>query len=497
MIPQKAASVPAPPADDAMARAVGMMQAAHRITTDLMQLRDLDAALDAVVHGALSLGFGVAVMNVVQDDGTVAVTTVAGPDSVRETLLGVREPLALWQRLLDACEDWGALRFMPHDVRIVDEMNEWVVTEGEPIHGLGPWFPDPSRSRIEPWHPEDSLFAPMYDADGALLAVLCVDVPLDGRRPGPLQRQLLELFTSHARVALENVRLHQAAEQSRAQLEREKETFREAFDASPTGMAMTSRRPGLEGRVIRANASLARMLGRTQEELCGGTLTEHVHRADLRGGQPAWADRAVTTTELRYLDAQGTTFWVSQSSITVRDANGTPQYDLVNMMDITASKSREHTLEHDAQHDTLSGVANRRGLHAHLAEPSADESMAIVFCDLNEFKSVNDRWGHARGDAVLVEVARRIDGCVRGRDLVARFGGDEFVVVCRDITLTQAHDLARRIEHAVAAPMTGDLAGLRITTSTGIAFGWPRSVDDAQDLLLQADQRMLSTKTSR
>jgi diguanylate cyclase (GGDEF)-like protein/PAS domain S-box-containing protein len=480
-----------------MARAVAMMQAAHRITADLMQLRDLDATLSAVVHGALSLGFGVAVMNVVQDDGTVEVTTVAGPDSVREALLGVHEPLMLWHRLLDACEDWGALRFMPHDVRIVDEMNEWVVTEGEPIQGVGPWFPDPSRSRSEPWHPEDSLFAPMYDADGVLLAILCVDVPLDGRRPGPLQRQLLELFASHARVAIENVRLHQAAEQSRAQLEREKETFREAFDAAPTGMAMTSRRPGLEGRVIRANESLARLLGRSQAQLCGGTLTEHVHPADRTRRHAGPADRTVTTEELRYIDAAGTTLWVSQSSIMVRDASGTPQYDLVNMLDITASKSREHTLEHDAQHDTLCGLANRRGLHAHLARASVDQSMGIVFCDLNDFKVVNDTWGHARGDAVLVEVARRIDECVRAEDLVARFGGDEFVVVCRDITLMQAQDLARRIEHAVATPMTGDLTGLNITTSTGIAFGWPASAEDAQALLLQADQRMLATKTSR
>jgi diguanylate cyclase (GGDEF)-like protein/PAS domain S-box-containing protein len=337
----------------------------------------------------------------------------------------------------------------------------------------------------------------MYDADGELLAVLCVDVPLDGRRPGPLQRQLLQLFASHARVAIENVQLHQAAEHSRAQLEREKETFRVAFDAAPTGMAMTSRRPGLEGRVIRANDSLARLLGRSQAELCGGTLTEHVHPADRTSGHDGPADRTVTRAELRYVDAHGGTVWVSQSTIMVRDASGAPQYDLVHVLDITASKSREHTLEHAAQHDTLCGLANRRGLHAHLAQASADQSMAIVFCDLNEFKAVNDTWGHAQGDAVLVEVARRIDGCVRAGDLVARFGGDEFVVVCRDITLSQAHDLAGRIEQAVAAPMTGDLTGLSITTSTGIAFGWPRSADDAQALLRQADQRMLSTKTSR
>lgn len=477
-----------------MARAVGMMQAAHRITADLMQLRDLGATLDAVVHGARALGFGVAVMNVVHDD-TVEVTTVAGPDTARERLLGVHEPLAVWNRLLDACEDWGALRFMPHGVRVVEEMSEWVVEEGEPIQGVGPWFPDPSGPNSEAWHPEDSLFAPMYGADGSLLAVLCVDVPLDGRRPGPLQRQLLELFASHARVAIENVQLHEAAEQSRVELEREKETFREAFDAAPTGMVMTSRRPGQEGRVLRANEALARLLGRSQAEMCNGTLAEHLHPADRDRAGPA--DRTVTTAELRYVDAGGTTIWVTQSSIMVPDAKGTPEYDLVHVLDITASKSREHTLQHDAQHDTLCGLANRRGLHAHLAQASADESMAIVFCDLNEFKAVNDTWGHARGDAVLVEVARRIDACVRAGDLVARFGGDEFVVVCRDLALTQAHDLARRIENAVAAPMTTDLNGLRITASTGIAFGWPGSAEEAQALLLEADERMLTMKTTR
>lgn len=481
-----------------MARAMELLRAAHRITADLMLLRDLDATLRGVVAGAQMLGFGVAVMNVVRDDGTVEVTTVAGPPSVRDTLLGVHEPLEVWQRVLSACEDWGALKFMPHGVRAVEDMSEWVVSEGETIEGIGPWFPDLGRESSLPWHPEDSLFAPMYDASGRLLAVLCVDVPLDGRQPGPLQREVLELFAAHARVAIESARLHEGAERAQRQLEREKEIFREAFDAAPTGMAMTSRRPGQEGRLVRVNGALCRLLNRPAEELAAQRLADHVHPEDRRrlGQDPCAADGPVTE-ELRYLDSTGSTIWVSQSRITVRDTSGAPQYDLVHVLDITASKSREHILEHDALHDTLCGLANRRGLYTQLAAAEPHHSMAVLFCDLNEFKVINDTWGHSRGDAVLVEVARRIAGCVRSGDLVARYGGDEFVVVCRDVSLEQARDLASRIEEAVAARMDGELDGLQTSTSTGLAFGWPASADDVESLLVRADQQMLAAKPSR
>jgi diguanylate cyclase (GGDEF)-like protein/PAS domain S-box-containing protein len=487
---------PLVPSADAMARAMEMLRAAHRITADLMQLRDLDATLHGVVTGVQLLGFGVAVMNVVRDDGTVEVTTVAGPDSVRETLLGVREPLEVWQRILDACQDWGALKFMPHELRLVDELNEWVVTEGETIEGIGPWFPDHGHESTRPWHPEDSLFAPMYDASGGLLAVLCVDVPLDGRRPGPLQREVLELFAAHARVAIESARLHEGAERAQRQLEREKEIFREAFDAAPTGMAMISRRTGEDGRLIRVNAALCRLLGRSAEDLATQRLADHVHTEDRHTRVEADADDGPVSEELRYVDASGSSVWVSQSRITVRDTAGCPQYDLVHVLDITASKSREHVLEHDAVHDTLSGLANRRGLYGRLATIVPRQPMAVLFIDLNEFKAVNDTWGHPRGDAVLVEVAQRIAACVRGGDLVARYGGDEFVVVCRDLSLQQARELAGRIELAVAAPMDETLEG-RVSASIGLAHGRPACAEDAEALLVQADQEMLALKTSR
>jgi diguanylate cyclase (GGDEF)-like protein len=187
---------------------------------------------------------------------------------------------------------------------------------------------------------------------------------------------------------------------------------------------------------------------------------------------------------------------VSQSRITVRDTAGHPQYDLVHVLDITASKSREHVLEHDALHDTLSGLANRRGLYSRLTAVVPRQPMAVLFIDLNEFKTVNDTWGHPRGDAVLVEVAQRIAACVRGGDLVARYGGDEFVVVCRDVSVQQARELAGRIELAVAAPMDQTLEG-RVSASIGLAHGRPVSAEDAETLLVQADQEMLALKTSR
>jgi diguanylate cyclase (GGDEF)-like protein len=249
---------------------------------------------------------------------------------------------------------------------------------------------------------------------------------------------------------------------------------------------------------VRVHGALCLLRIRPAEVLADQRLADHVHPEDRRrlGQDPCAADGPVTE-ELRYLDSTGSTIWVSQSRITVRDTSGAPQYDLVHVLDITASKSREHILEHDALHDTLCGLANRRGLYTQLAAADPHHSMAVLFCDLNEFKVINDTWGHSRGDAVLVEVARRIAGCVRSGDLVARYGGDEFVVVCRDVSLEQARDLASRIEEAVAARMDGELDGLQTSTSTGLAFGWPASADDVESLLVRADQKMLAAKPSR
>jgi diguanylate cyclase (GGDEF)-like protein/PAS domain S-box-containing protein len=149
-------------------------------------------------------------------------------------------------------------------------------------------------------------------------------------------------------------------------------------------------------------------------------------------------------------------------------------------------------LDAAAHTDVLTGLPNRRSLFDLL---TADHrGGALLFCDLDDFKPVNDRYGHAAGDRVLRVVAGRIQSCIRDGDVVARTGGDEFVVLARGATAEAVDDLAARISAAVEAPI--DVGGDRI--EVGISIGTARSDSTLTDALLaQADHAMLEDKARR
>ncbi len=140
-----------------------------------------------------------------------------------------------------------------------------------------------------------------------------------------------------------------------------------------------------------------------------------------------------------------------------------------------------------ATSDGLTGVANREAFLEQLG--AADAPYAVLYVDLDRFKDVNDRWGHAVGDQVLIEVARRISRSVDPDDLVARFGGDEFVVLLRGIDIDGAADVGQRILTAVAAPLHLERGPEQVTLSVGLAG--PATGDDPIDA---ADRAMLTAK---
>ncbi len=174
---------------------------------------------------------------------------------------------------------------------------------------------------------------------------------------------------------------------------------------------------------------------------------------------------------------------------------------LASLEDITESHRLQRRLVEQAERDALTGLFNRTAIMERLAAviASARETgtgAAVLFIDLDGFKSVNDRYGHAAGDDLLRTVAQRIRDCVRTHDLVGRLGGDEFVVVTPDLSnVGLAAGLARRVEIEISRITLG--RGERLVTgSIGVAV-LDDTIASAADLLARADRRMYDTKRTR
>jgi diguanylate cyclase (GGDEF)-like protein len=138
--------------------------------------------------------------------------------------------------------------------------------------------------------------------------------------------------------------------------------------------------------------------------------------------------------------------------------------------------------------------------HVHTIAPEGEtddgtKGLAVLFCDLDGFKSINDRFGHNAGDAVLIEVARRLTNGVRDGDTVARLGGDEFVVLADGLGRADAADLAVRLRNAIIPPIRVDGRAVRVGASFGI--GWAHCGMTADEVLKSADERMYVEKRSR
>jgi diguanylate cyclase (GGDEF)-like protein/PAS domain S-box-containing protein len=157
----------------------------------------------------------------------------------------------------------------------------------------------------------------------------------------------------------------------------------------------------------------------------------------------------------------------------------------------------EERMRHEALHDPLTGLANRTLLRDRLEQAlarSARETLptGVLFIDLDNFKAVNDRFGHAAGDAVLAALAERLRTAVRPADTVARLGGDEFIVVCEDVDCDAATALGRRMEEAIRRPLAVGGTEYELSASIGIALGR----EDPEALLAGADAAVYRAKAA-
>jgi diguanylate cyclase (GGDEF)-like protein len=163
-------------------------------------------------------------------------------------------------------------------------------------------------------------------------------------------------------------------------------------------------------------------------------------------------------------------------------------------LDVTVAKQAEERVAFMARHDPLTGLLNRSGLIAALDQAAADpEGASLLLIDLDHFKQVNDRHGHAAGDAVLTEVARRLLATLRPQDKVLRLGGDEFAVLAHGVVGEAAAQLAERLRDALAQPCAFGSEMLLMGASLGFA-GAPAHAASAHALLRAADMALLEAK---
>ncbi|KQS75572.1 hypothetical protein ASG25_19595 [Rhizobium sp. Leaf384] len=191
--------------------------------------------------------------------------------------------------------------------------------------------------------------------------------------------------------------------------------------------------------------------------------------------------------------------WMRCDRRLLRDADGRPLKIVGMAIDFTEERRQIEDLRRNAQTDSLTGLLNRRGLEARVSQMTSSEGFAVLAIDLDGFKQVNDRYGHAAGDAVLAETARRLTACVRSIDHVCRVGGDEFVVVIAG-DKTTGIAVAHRMVSAMRTPFlmleAGSEAGISVDVRASIGGVWSATRTDLDGMIAHADRLLYRVKAS-
>jgi diguanylate cyclase (GGDEF)-like protein/PAS domain S-box-containing protein len=283
--------------------------------------------------------------------------------------------------------------------------------------------------------------------------------------------------------------------------------FEAMYHGAPIGIAMISP----EGHVVESNAALLEILGYSAEELAERPFSAYTHPDDVEENSGAFrevmaGERDGYRMEKRYVRNDGATVWGNVSVSLVRDLAGEPSFAVGMLENVTERKVAEEALKrqaelnrHQALHDSLTGLPNRvlfreRIEHALRCAEREGEQIAVLLMDLDRFKEVNDALGHHAGDALLMEVGRRLPEVLRASDTVARLGGDEFgMLLLGPGGAEGVVPLVERIHRALQAPVVVSDLPLEIEASIGVAM-YPADGLDSETLLRRADVAMYSAK---
>jgi diguanylate cyclase (GGDEF)-like protein/PAS domain S-box-containing protein len=280
------------------------------------------------------------------------------------------------------------------------------------------------------------------------------------------------------------------------------ELFQALFLGAPIAKAMVE----LDGHVLVANPMMCALTGRTAEELAGRHVDLFAHPDDPPvgdlgltpgPGEPALDPNLLLDGERRLRRSDGTELWVVQSHEVVHHNNGTPQFVVLSLVDVTDRRRAEDDLVRRAFTDPLTGLPNRRALtdrlrHAVALSRRRGLQVGLVHLNIDRFKAVNETLGHEAGDQLLSQVADRLRWSTRVEDTAVRLGADEFLVVAEDVEdLDGLRALADRLLSVLDEPFLVADREISLSASVGLTLG---ADSTPGDLLRQAQSALTRAK---
>lgn len=312
--------------------------------------------------------------------------------------------------------------------------------------------------------------------------------------PQQLDNLVHELEVHQIELEMQNEEL----QRTQTLLETSLTNYQDMFDLAPVGYVKM--RP--DGTIINANLTFADLLGASRDQLSNINVKRFVSQRDqdtlFRHLRKTFKGEARQTCEVEIVRGNGTTFHAHLESV----SHGVDPQSLTVVTDITERLRQEALIHRQANYDPLTELPNRSLFLDRLAYSIRNAqrertSLALFYIDLDNFKWINDTHGHAAGDRVLTECARRFTACARENDTVARLSGDEFCMILPLMSSTDgARLVAQKVQAAMEAPFVlNDGKNLRVTCSLGIAM-YPKDCNGPDELLQSADIALYQVKRS-
>lgn len=397
--------------------------------------------------------------------------------------------------LLESASDHVAVLHGPD----VPRRLEWVTSRGEGVEDVA--IDDP----VELVHPDDRAAARRWlqevQRSGAPAERVRLRV-LDGGRGYRWMAVVARYLGDDPVTGGVLVALHDVDEEVRAHraLVESERRYRLLVENATDGVAHVR-----DGRFVWVSPTVEQLSGWRPEQLVGRSVAEYLHPDDLDGLADLQARRrdepdALMVAQLRLRNAGGTHNWVEVRVRPFVDEDGRADGNAVSLRLVDGEVAARQALERRARYDEVTGLMNRTEVLERLTglprgPRRSGTEVAVLFCDVDGLKVVNDTYGHRAGDMVLRSVADRVVAGVRADDLVARIGGDELLVVLNGVhDLAQAVEVAEKLRASVARPLAVDGAALVPSLSIGVALARPG--DGPEELVARADAAMYAAKTA-